>query len=93
MDGARFLDVRDEHGARTNHLLHQVRAEGDARYVFLCNGRKVENPDVCPRQDFVVRMRGDWQVDLLDTATGEHRPPCRGVRGREHGPAPRALRA
>ena len=71
VDGARFLDVRDDRGARTNHILHQVRKEGETRYVFLCNGRKVENPDVCPRQDFVVRMRGDWQVDLLDSATGD----------------------
>lgn len=74
VEGARFLDVRDDRGARTNHILHQVRKEGETRYVFLCNGRKVENPDVCPRQDFVVRMRGDWQVELLDSATGDISP-------------------
>ncbi|MGI5884729.1 MAG: hypothetical protein ACOX83_07190 [Candidatus Spyradocola sp.] len=74
VEAARFLDVRDDRGARTNHLLHQVRAEGETRYVFLCNGRKPQNPDVCPRQELVVRIQGEWKVDLLDTATGEIAP-------------------
>ena len=70
LDGVRFVDIRDDKGMRTTNLLHQVRAEGDTRYVFLCHGEKPENPDVCPREDIVLRIRGEWKVRRMDTATG-----------------------
>lgn len=71
LDGVRFVDIRDDKGMRTTNLLHQVRAEGDTRYVFLCHGEKPENPDVCPREDIVLRIRGEWKVRRMDTETGE----------------------
>lgn len=74
LDGVRFVDIRDDKGMRTTNLLHQVRAEGDTRYVFLCHGEKPENPDVCPRKDIVLRIRGEWKVRRMDTATGEIAP-------------------
>lgn len=74
LDGVRFVDIRDDKGMRTANLLHQVRAEGDTRYVFLCHGEKPENPDVCPREDIVLRIRGEWKVRRMDTATGEIAP-------------------
>lgn len=74
LDGVRFVDIRDDKGMRTTNLLHQVRAEGDTRYVFLCHGEKPENPDVCPREDIVLRIRGEWKVRRMDTATGEIAP-------------------
>lgn len=74
LDGVRFVDIRDDKGMRTTNLLHQVRAEGDTCYVFLCHGEKPENPDVCPREDIVLRIRGEWKVRRMDTATGEIAP-------------------
>ena len=74
LDGVRFVDIRDDKGMRTTNLLHQVRAEGDTRYVFLCHGEKPENPDVCPREDIVLCIRGEWKVRRMDTATGEIAP-------------------
>lgn len=74
LDGVRFVDIRDDKGMRTTNLLHQVRAEGDTRYVFLCHGEKTENPDVCPREDIVLRIHGEWKVRRMDTATGEIAP-------------------
>lgn len=74
LDGVRFVDIRDDKGMRTTNLLHQVRAEGDTRYVFLCHGEKPENPDVCPREDIVLRIRGEWKARRMDTATGEIAP-------------------
>lgn len=74
LDGVRFVDIRNDKGMRTTNLLHQVRAEGDTRYVFLCHGEKPENPDVCPREDIVLRIRGEWKVRRMDTATGEIAP-------------------
>ena len=74
LDGVRFVDIRDDKGMRTTNLLHQVRAEGDTRYVFLCHGEKPENHDVCPREDIVLRIRGEWKARRMDTATGEIAP-------------------
>ncbi len=74
LDEARFIDIRDEQGARTTNLLHQTRIEGDARYLFICHSEKPANPDVCPKENITLRIKGDWKLTLLDTATGEIKP-------------------
>ena len=74
LDEARFIDIRDEQGARTANLLHQTRIEGDTRYLFICHSEKPANPDVCPIEKITLRIRGDWKLTLLDTATGEIKP-------------------
>lgn len=74
LDGERFLDVRDDKGARTRGLMYQARQEGDRRYVFLCHGQKPANPDVCPREEILIRLRGEWKASLMDTATGDIAP-------------------
>ena len=74
LTGERALDVRTDKGFRTENLLHQLRQEGDTRYLFLCHGEKPANPDVCPEEHIVVRIRGLWTPTLLDTATGDMRP-------------------
>ncbi|KAH8657799.1 family 2 glycoside hydrolase [Xylariales sp. PMI_506] len=47
-------------------LLYQMRQDGAERYVFICN------TDRTTRRDGIIQLRGTWNVQILDTITGEH---------------------
>jgi hypothetical protein len=46
-----------------------MRADGPRRQLFICNVDKTQ-----PREAAQIRLRGAWQVTLLDTMTGTQRP-------------------
>ncbi len=52
-----------------NKLVYQLREEGAARYLFLVNTERMGNAS-----DTLVKLRGNWQVEYLDTADGSIRP-------------------
>ena len=68
------VDIRDDKGCARRICCIRFVREGDTRYVFLCHGEKPENPDVCPREDIVLRIREEWKLRRMDTATGEIAP-------------------
>lgn len=72
LESERFLDIRREDGQRENHLLHQLRQEenGDL-WLFVCNGKNPESPDVDPAPLLRFTVSGSYQVTLYDTLTGE----------------------
>jgi len=65
----RDVEVRLADGEVADALLHQIRDDGDRRYVFLCNTDRA-----CPRDDARIALRGRWDVTLLDTRDGAVRP-------------------
>jgi hypothetical protein len=66
----RDLDVRLGPGRpRADKLAHQIRAEGDVRWIFACN----TDLDYGHTQ-VLLRLRGDWSFDTLETANGEIAP-------------------
>ncbi len=68
---APFRDVRlvDRGGTQVSGVLHQMREEEGARYLFLCNtDRKNGLPEL------ELRVRGQWRPVLHDTLTGETSP-------------------
>ena len=69
LEPVRETEVRLPSGAASDSLLHQVRVDGAARHVFLCNTDRER-----PRPGAHVRFRGEWQVAERDTFTGETRP-------------------
>jgi hypothetical protein len=65
-------------GRPADVLLHHARADGDRRYVFLCNTDKHT-----PRPGIRIALDGSWKVTLLDTLTGAvGRLPARAENGR-----------
>jgi hypothetical protein len=62
--GARLAD-----GRPADTLLHQIRVDGERRYVFFCNLDRER-----PREGVQISLRGEWAVTLLDTLTGERAP-------------------
>ena len=79
----REIDVRDSYGNRAAALLHQIREDGDGRWLFLCNGQLPQRPDQPDEWQYTLSIRGLWQPMLYDTMTGEIRPfPCAQAGGR-----------
>ncbi len=70
----RDIEVRDDRGRLADGLLYQMRLDGEDRWLFLCHGKKPANPDVLPREDIELRLRGLWDVVLYDTVSGAIAP-------------------
>lgn len=69
LESVRDLDVRSPSGAQVPGLLHQFRTEGNSRYLFVCNTAKHGQA-----KESRVRIRGDWQLSLMDTSNGVIEP-------------------
>lgn len=74
-----WRDISVEHapGRRRPHINYQLRRDGDERFLF-CSHRQRETPASGPwggnaQQSDQLRIRGQWQVTLLDTMSGEER--------------------
>ncbi|MFO7821182.1 MAG: glycosyl hydrolase [Lentisphaeria bacterium] len=61
----REIEVIRKNGSRAVNLVHQIREKGSERYVFLCNSAQKSG-----QGQTTVRIRGSWDVERLDTATG-----------------------
>jgi len=57
------LSLKD--GSPAQHLLHQVRADGEARHVFICNTHRTNG-----YSQTRIKFTGTWRVQKLDTFTG-----------------------
>jgi hypothetical protein len=73
VDEWRDLDILTIEGARTEKLLYQMRQDGDERFVFICN------MDRNAAVQTIVRFNGRWNVELLDTLSGETRQVKSGI--------------
>ena len=71
LDSVREVDIRTEAGVLTTDLLHQMRLDGDGRWLFVACGTIPHNRDISRFKDLVIRVNGAWRVSLYNTATGE----------------------
>jgi hypothetical protein len=63
----REVDIFNRFGHRPPKLLHQIRAEGDTRYLFVCNMGK----DLHIVPECTLRVPGNFIVEIMDTNTGD----------------------
>ena len=66
LEPLREVQVKLASGAPASAILHQLRLDGEARTLFLCNTDRQQ-----PQANTRIRIRGDWTVTWLDTMTGE----------------------
>lgn len=71
METARVVDIRTESGVLTTNLLHQLREDGEGRWLFIARGTIPHNRDMSRFQDLKIRLKGAWRVSLYNTANGE----------------------
>jgi len=69
----REIDVMDMRGVRSNHYIYQMRKDGDNKIVFLANACKNENPDIPAAENYLVVIKGLFQVEILDAMSGERK--------------------
>ncbi|MDD6873073.1 MAG: hypothetical protein PUD68_09585 [Clostridiales bacterium] len=71
LDDFRQVDVRGEKGSRTSGLIHQMRKDGDDRWLFICQAFNPKNKFVTSPERCEIRLRGSWTVEKWDALTGE----------------------
>lgn len=71
VENARIIDIRNQTGSHTENLLHQIRQDGDTRWVFIAHGKEPYNKDVNRFQDLRIRVKGTWKPAVYNTMNGE----------------------
>ncbi len=61
----RDVRVVSNQGVQVADLVHQLRRDGDCRWLFICTTSRDRAPG-----DVRVELAGSWDVELWDTATG-----------------------
>ena len=74
LEPVRMVEILDHTGMRTENLIHQLRQDGEDRWLFVSHSRLPYNPDVPAYQDVHIRLAGEWDVTLYDTLSGGIRP-------------------
>ncbi len=74
LEGVREIDIRDAGGARTGHLVTQIRRDGENRWLFIAAGKRPEHMDLIAPKTCRIHVSGQWAAQQYDTMTGEIRP-------------------
>ena len=74
LEPQRLVDIKTEEGIRTNNLIHQLRQDGDDRWMFIAHSRSDYNPDVPECQNLRITLQGEYGVLRYDTLTGDIKP-------------------
>ena len=74
LEAARILDIRDTKGHRTQNLVHQLRRDGEDRWLFLAHGVRPYHKDIPNPQHIRITIDGCWYVTKYDTLTGQTVP-------------------
>ena len=71
LEPVRQIEIRNASGALTTTLLHQLRQDGDGRWLFIARGSIPVNKTVSGSQNLRIRLTGTWKATLYNTANGE----------------------
>ena len=74
LDCERLVDIRTATGMRTNNLIHQLRRDGDERWLFVAHSRPDFNRHSPACQDVCITLQGEYNVMKYDTQTGDISP-------------------
>lgn len=71
LEPIREIDIRCENGSRADHLITQMRKDGQTRWLFIANGRKPKTQDISQPRRIKISIKGQWIPKLYDTMTGK----------------------
>ena len=81
LEPVRMVEILDHTGIRTDNLIHQLRADGESKWLFVAHSRLPYNPDVPSSQQVHITLTGEYQVTQYDTLSGKILPVEAQVRG------------
>ena len=71
VEDVRLVELRNETGAMTTSLLHQIRQDGEGRWLFIAPGKEPYNKHVSVSRQLTTRVKGAWKATLYNTTTGK----------------------
>jgi hypothetical protein len=70
----REIDIRNQHGMRTENILYQLREEENGKWLFLAHSEKPHNPDLTNLEALTICINGIVKPTKYHTFTGELTP-------------------
>lgn len=68
LEPVRDISLHTSGGKRADNIFYQLRQDGDNRWLFLCHVNRKRSNAV---ENYILNIKGNWQVTVYDTATGE----------------------
>jgi hypothetical protein len=81
VEDVRMVELRNETGAMTTNLLHQLRRDGNGRWLFVAHGAESRNKHISEKQDVTIRVKGVWKATIYNTMTGEQEDAKQSLKG------------
>ena len=81
VEEVRLVELRNETGGMTKNLLHQIRKDGDGRWLFIAHGIEPRNKHISEKQNVTIRVKGAWKATIYNTMNGEQEVPKQSLKG------------
>ncbi|MCL2421656.1 MAG: hypothetical protein FWD03_07360 [Defluviitaleaceae bacterium] len=70
----RDISIQKGDGSQAEHLLYQLRKDGEDHWLFICNGTKPHNEDLPYSDSITLSIKGEYAPTLYDTIDGSISP-------------------
>ena len=70
LEDARTIEIRDASGRLTDNLVHQLRSDGDDKWLFIAHAKEPYNKHISTEQQLRIRIRGAYHPTVYNTLTG-----------------------
>ena len=78
LEDYRIIDIKNSNGYLSENLVHQIREDGDSKWLFIAQGKESPNNDCSSKQSIRITIRGLWTPTLYNTLNGNITPiPCK----------------
>ena len=79
--GVRQVSYWRSEGDGEEELIHQLRQDGDTRWLFLAQAKEPYNPDIPRKNTWEITLEGNWEPFVYDTYSGEICPHKYSLKG------------
>ncbi len=70
LNNFREIEIRSGRGNLTDNLIYQMRSEDDFKWLFIAHSKNPQNPDIVPKENIAITVKGEWYPEVYDTVTG-----------------------
>ncbi|MBQ8258468.1 MAG: hypothetical protein IJY97_02805 [Clostridia bacterium] len=82
LEDYRIIDIKNSNGYLSENLVHQIREDGDSKWLFIAQGKESPNNDCSTKQSIRITIRGTWTPTLYNTLNGNITPiACKYIGG------------
>ena len=82
LEDYRIIDIKNSNGYLSENLVHQIREDGDSKWLFIAQGKESPNNDCSSKQSIRITIRGTGTPTLYNTLNGNISPvACKYIGG------------